>query len=85
LRFKGQVVTGGKIGFVSADGKTVSDTIGADGSYRLSVSPGEYTVTISGMPKMALPLAFAGANTSGIRYNAKEGNQRFDIDLQENK
>jgi hemoglobin len=81
VSFKGQPAGGAKIGFVSADGKTVSDTIGADGTYRLSVAPGEYTITISGTPKLVLPAAYAGANTSGLKYNVKEGNQAFDIDL----
>ncbi len=55
VTFKGQPAGGAKIGFVPADGKTVSDTIGADGTYQLSVAPGEYTITVGGAAKLALP------------------------------
>jgi hemoglobin len=81
VTFKGQPAAGAKISFVGADGKTVSDTIGEDGSYRVSVEPGEYTITVSGTPKMALPAAFAGANTSGLKIAVKEGRHVHDIDL----
>jgi hemoglobin len=82
VTFKGKPADGAKISFVPAEGKAVSDTVGKDGSYRLSVTPGVYTITISGGPNLALPAQYADADKSGVKVNVKEGRQTHDIALQ---
>jgi hemoglobin len=79
--FKGQPAAGAKISLVAGDGKAVSDTTAADGSYRIAVNPGEYTVTVSGPAKLGLPAKYAGVNTSGLKLNVIQGKQTHDLNL----
>ncbi len=82
VMYKGKPAVGAKISFLAADGKVVSDTIAADGSYKLSVKPGEYTITISGPAKLGLPAKYAAANTSGLKLNVVGEKQTHDLNLQ---
>ena len=82
VMFKGNPAAGAKISLVGADGKIVSATIAADGSYQLAVKPREYTVTISGPAKLGLPAKYAGANTSGLKLSVIGGKQKHDLNLQ---
>ncbi len=80
--YQGNPAVGAKLSFVAANGKAVSDTVAADGSYQLTVQPGEYTITISGPAKLGLPAKYAKANTSGLKVNVLGGEQTHDFNLQ---
>lgn len=82
VTYKGQPVAGAKISLGSADGKTVSGTTTAEGTYQLAAKPGEYKVTVSGPAKLALPAKYADANTSALKLILREGKQLHDINLQ---
>jgi hemoglobin len=82
VMFKGQPVGGATISLVSKDGKAVSSVVAADGSYQLAVKPGEYSVTVSGPAKLALPAKYADPKTTGLKYNVVEGKQSFNVNLQ---
>jgi hemoglobin len=81
VMYQGKPAAGARISLVAADGKAVRATVAADGSYRLTVKPGEYTVTISGPAKLGLPAKYAEANTSGLKWNVREGKGTYDLDL----
>jgi hypothetical protein len=95
ITIDGKPVPAGIITYVSKDGKTtVSETIAADGTYRVIVPDGEYALAVASPPpptkvdpkdppkKLPLiPAKYGDPKTSGLLYKVSKGKQTYDIDL----
>ncbi len=90
VTYKGQPLPSGTIAFHPAQGKAVSANIAEDGSYAADDVPvGELRVTVEPPSKrvpiklfVKIPDKYKSPKTSGLTYDAKEGKQTFDIELE---
>jgi truncated hemoglobin YjbI len=85
VTFNGKPLAGGTVELVGATGKS-QGKIGADGTFSVQgVKPGTYKVAISvqGVKNApAIPARYSDADKSGITYQAKDGRQELNLDLQ---
>jgi hemoglobin len=81
VTYKGNPASGAVI-TLSAKGKTASSKLAADGSFSLTIEPGEYKVTIAADPtQVKLPASYANIETTPLTCSVSTGKQNRDFDL----
>jgi hypothetical protein len=96
VKFNGAPLTAGIVAFRVGKLKPYTAMLGADGGFKFSDLPlGEYAVTViesaastikdEPAKKFAIkiPAKYASPETSGLKYDVREGKQVFDIELHE--
>jgi hypothetical protein len=81
--FRGQPLPGGRIFFVTEDGRLLSAELGEDGTYTLAdLPPGTLRVGLhqTRLPRQ-LPANYGDPNTSGLRATIQPGSQRLNFNL----
>ena len=72
---------GGVVILTDANGKEIKADLGADGTYKLNVKPGQYTVAVD--DQRAIPEKFHSAKTSALTIEVRKGKNTYDIGLQD--
>ena len=75
----GKPVMGGVVILTDANGKEIKADLGADGTYKLNVKPGQYTVAVDAK---SIPEKFHSAKTSALTVEVRKGKNTYDIGLQ---
>ena len=91
----GAPLSAGNVLFMMEDGHAATSPLAADGTYSTQCRPGKYNVAVtppelvdplaaaSNPAKMAsIPRRYQDLGTSGLSFDAKAGNNQFDIKLE---